>query len=205
MHDDDETKERLILEPGAPRIEVGRQEKEEMKRIIDVNTGEVEAGGRGTILRSNAIASCVVVAAYDPAKKVGALAHVMVPGAAPGGKGFQRTRYAADAIEEMMSRMTELGVNKEDIEVCLVGGGNVLKKEDDTICRANIASVVDILDKKRVKIRAKTLGGTERRTVSLDVDEGSVHYTVGDGKRKLLWKAAEGSDEKEEASRMCGT
>ena len=192
MDDEDQTKEWLVREREARRQRVAGSEKkkDKVKKIIDVSTGEVEAGGKDTILRSNAIASCVVIAAYDPTKKVGALAHVMVPGTASEGKAFQRTRYAADAIEEMVNRMSKLGVDEDDMEVCLVGGGNVLKREDDTICQANITSVVDILYEKRIRIRAKALGGTQRRTVSLDVEKGSVHYTVGNGMEQLLWKAA---------------
>ena len=164
-----------------------------MKRIIDVHTGEVKAGGKDTILKSNAIGSCVAIAAYDSTKKVGVLAHVMLPGAAPEGKTFQRTRYAADAIGEMINRMTHLGTNgtnKDGIEVCLVGGGNVLKRKDDTISQQNIASVVELLNEERIKIRAKAVGGTERRSISLDVKNGTIHYTEGDAKENLLWKAA---------------
>ena len=161
-----------------------------MKRIIDVHTGEVKAGGKDTILKSNAIGSCVAIAAYDSTKKVGVLAHVMLPGAAPEGKTFQRTRYAADAIGEMINRMTDLEANKDGIEVCLVGGGNVLKRKDDTISQQNIASVVELLNEERIKIRAKAVGGTERRSISLDVKNGTIHYTEGDAKENLLWKAA---------------
>jgi len=160
-----------------------------MKTIIDVQTGEVKAGGKDTIFKSAAIGSCVVIAAYDSEKKVGALAHVMLPGAVPEGKIFQRTRYAADAVDEMISRMTDLGTNKYNIEVCLVGGGNVLKREGDTISQENITSVVKLLNEKYVKIRAKAVGGTDRRSISLDVKEGTVHYTEGDAKEKLLWEA----------------
>ena len=161
------------------------------KKIIDVNTGEVEIGGEDTILRSNAIGSCVVIAAYDQAKRIGALVHVMVPGVAPEGKIFQRTRYAADAIDKMVDRMAEQGANTGAIEACLVGGGNVLKRKDDTICSDNIASVVGILMERCIKIQAKDLGGTMRRSISMDVGKGTVHYMVGDSKEKLLWKFAE--------------
>ncbi|RLF45528.1 MAG: hypothetical protein DRN17_02360 [Thermoplasmata archaeon] len=163
--------------------------EDKMGRVINVYTGEVKAGGEDTILKSNAIASCVVIAAYDSIKKVGALAHVMVPGAAPEGKTFQRTRYAYDAIEEMINRMTHLGADKDGIEACLVGGGNVLKREDDNISQENIASVVELLNKKRIKVRAKAIGGTERRSISLGVGNGCIRYTRGDAKEKLLWKA----------------
>ena len=160
-----------------------------MKKIIDVYTGEVKAGGENTILKSNAIGSCVVIAAYDASKKVGALAHVMLPGAAPEGKTFQRTRFAADSIEEMINRMTHLGAHKDGIEVCLVGGGNVLKRENDTICQDNITSIIELLNEKQIKIRGKAVGGIDRRSVSLNVENGSLYYTEGNAKKKLLWKA----------------
>ncbi|MHC4464156.1 MAG: chemotaxis protein CheD, partial [Planctomycetota bacterium] len=114
-----------------------------MREIIDVNTGEVKVGGEKVVLRSIAIGSCVI-AAYDSEKKIGAMAHVMLPGSAPK-KALERTKYAANAIEEMIYQMTGAGADKDNIEVCLVGGGNVLKKEDDTICRDNIKSTTQLL------------------------------------------------------------
>ncbi|MHC4483370.1 MAG: chemotaxis protein CheD, partial [Planctomycetota bacterium] len=114
-----------------------------MKKTIDVNTGEVKVGGEKIVLRSLAIGSCIVIAAYDFKKKIGAMAHVMLPGRAPK-KTLQKTKYAADAVDEMVSRMTRAGSNEGDIEACLVGGGNVLKKKDETICKDNIESTTQL-------------------------------------------------------------
>jgi chemotaxis protein CheD len=158
-----------------------------MREIVDVNTGEVKVGGEKVVLRSIAIGSCIVIAAYDSEKKIGAMAHVMLPGSAPK-KALERTRYAADAIEEMIYQMTGAGADKDNIEVCLVGGGNVLKKEDDTICRDNIKSTTQLLKEKHIPVRSAVLGGTERKGVFLDVRSGIVSYTEGDGKEQPLWK-----------------
>ena len=166
-----------------------------MKETINAGTGEVKAG-QGIILKSSAIGSCVVIAAYDSEKKVGALAHVMLPGASPKGKTFQKTRYAADAVDEIMNRMAHLGASKDSIEVCLVGGGNVLKRKDDAICQENIASVAKLLNEKRIKIKATAVGGTKRRSISFDVKRGAVYYTEGDAKEKLLWKATDNEKQK---------
>lgn len=160
-----------------------------MEKVIDVSTGMVEASKAGIILRSLAIGSCVVIAAYDSSKKVGAMAHIMLPGRAPKGAYDKRTRYAANAIDEMINGMTRTGANQCDLEVCLVGAGNVLKKRDDTICKDNIESTTELLEKKHIPVRATVLGGTERKCVSLDVESGSVYYTEGDRKEKLLWKS----------------
>jgi chemotaxis protein CheD len=151
--------------------------------IIYVSTGEVKTGRRNEILKSSGIGSCIVIAAYHPGKKVGVMAHIMLPGVAPKGKDIQRTRYAADAIDEVLERMSRFGISQEDIEVCLVGGGNVLRREADEegVCKKIIGSVTGILKEKHIRIKAQSLGGTERRSVSLDVDTGIVLYTVGDG------------------------
>jgi len=160
-----------------------------MKEVIDINTGAVEVAGAGVILRSAAIGSCIVIAAYDCSRKVGAMAHIMLPGRAPKDAYSKRTRYAADAIDEMINKITRTGVNQCDLEVCLVGAGNVLKKQDNNICKDNIESTTELLKKKHIPVRAAALGGTERKCISLDVETGCIFYKEGDGKEKLLWKS----------------
>lgn len=162
--------------------------EEGMTEVINVQTGEVEVVGGSFILKSTAIGSCLVITAYDPKNKVGALAHIMLPGKAHR-KTEEKTRYAADAINEMISRLTDAGTKRDDIEICLVGAGNVLKKVNDNICQANIDSVIQILRQKRLAIKGAVLGGVERKGVALELESGSVFYTEGDLEEKLLWKS----------------
>lgn len=157
--------------------------------VIDVNTGQVKLSTDKT-LRSLAIGSCVVVAAYDSKLKTGALAHIMLPNKAPD-KATEKTKYAADAIDDMLEKLYDAGVQKEDIEVCLVGGGNVLKKDDDTVCAENIKSTTQILKEKNLLIRASALGGTKRKSIFLEIETGCVFYAKGDHAEQLLWKPDE--------------
>ena len=159
-----------------------------MKEFIDVNSGQVKVGTKGTTLRSAAIGSCIVVAAYDSRKSIGAMAHIMLASSAPQ-QHPEKTKYASDALEEMLNQMFEAGSNADDIEVCLVGAVNVLENVDDTICEDNIKSVSTILAEKNIPVRASALGGTERRSVFLDVENGVVSCTEGDKKEKALWRA----------------
>ncbi len=160
-----------------------------MEEVIYVSTGEVKVAAGEAILRAVAIGSCIVVAALDSKKRIGAMAHVMLPGKAPR-QFLEKTKYAFDAIEKMLGQMLEAGSNPNDIEVCLVGAGNVLEKENDTICDANIESVTGILKEKNIPVKASVLGGTERKGVILDTETGIISYTEGDGSKKLLWKPA---------------
>jgi len=158
-----------------------------MEEVIYVNTGEVKVAMGKAGLLTIAIGSCVVVAALDSKKKVGAMAHVMLPGKAP--RRFpEKTKYAFDAIEKLLNLMLEAGSNVDDIKVCLVGAGNVLEKENDTICDANIESVTGILKEKNLPVKASVLGGTERKGVVLDTEAGSISYTEGGEKEKTLWQ-----------------
>jgi len=157
-------------------------------RMIYVQTGEVEASIGDVTLKSSAIGSCVVVAAYDCRKKIGALAHIMLPGKAPDNKMYEKKRFAVDAIDVMMNDLYSLGANVSDIEVCLVGGANVLKREKDTIGKVNIKSVLQILRDMNLPIKGESLGGVERRSLSLHTEDGVVYYTIGDGAREVLYK-----------------
>ena len=160
-----------------------------MEDIIEVNTGEVRTARNKTTLRAMAIGSCIVITGYDRNNKAGTMAHIMLPGSAPA-KESQKSKYAADAVDELIKQMVRAGTKKADIEVCLIGGGNVLQKDDDTICERNIESVTELLKEKGIPIKASALGGMERRTVRLDVETGTVTYSEGDSPEKLLWQPA---------------
>lgn len=160
------------------------------QKIIDVNTGEVKAAVEKGILRAIGIGSCVVVVAYALRGKIGGMAHIMLPGIAPQ-QSLEKTKYAFDGIEQLLNQMFETGASTDEIEVCLVGAGNVLQKEDDAICDANIESVTGILKEKSIPVMVSALGGTKRKSVFLDVEDGSISYTDGDEKEKKLWQAGQ--------------
>lgn len=109
----------------------------------------------------------------------------------------EKTKYAADAIEEMVNKMTDAGTSKDDIEVCLIGGANILKNDDDTICSENIRSTTELLKERQIPIKATVLGGEKRKGVCLDIESSTVFYTEGDEREKLLWKACDKSGQAE--------
>lgn len=159
-------------------------------KIIDVQTGEVKTGDTNSILKSNGIGSCVVVAAIDSANGIGALAHIMLPGKAPPTCiPGNRTRYAENGIDEMLKQMLKQGSNMDNIQVCLIGAGNVLKRDNDSICRDNIKSVTGILEERDIPIKVMSLGGFSRRCTSVDVAAGQILCSVGDSQEKVIFKA----------------
>ena len=156
-------------------------------QVFDVDTGQVVCSSGNGALRSNAIGSCIVVAAYDHSNKRGGLAHILLPDSAPANEKV-KTKYAADAIDTMIGELVREGTDIRDIEVCLVGAGNVLEKTDDTICGKNIESVTRLLKERNIPVRKSVLGGTKRKFLYMDIESGRVYYSEGGGEEKLLWE-----------------
>jgi len=156
-------------------------------KILYVLTGEVKTGSNEEILRSSAIGSCIVIVVYDLKLKIGGMAHIMLPGTAPENTKYDKTRYANNAVSDLIIKMKAKGAKIENIEFCVVGGANVLKRENDTIAQNNVNKVLDLLKKQNFKIKAKSVGGTERRSATLNIKTGKLGYTVGDGAEMILW------------------
>ncbi|MEA3306262.1 MAG: chemotaxis protein CheD [Elusimicrobiota bacterium] len=153
-------------------------------KIIDVNSGEVKIAKADALLRVSALGSCIAIVAYDAKNKVGGIAHMMLPGQ----NKRNKNKYAIDAIDGLLEQMNSLGAKIRDIKVSIVGGANVLKKAEDEICEKNINSVIGYLKEKKFKIIGSSLGGKERRSVSLDIETGEILYRVGDSAEKTLKK-----------------
>ena len=163
---------------------------DKQKEIIDVSTGEVSVCSGGCILRAIAIGSCIAVAAYDSKAKIAGMVHIMLPDTAPQ-KSSEKTKYAINGIEQVLNRMIESGSCIDNVEVCLIGAGNVLQKEDDTICENNIRSVTKILKDRSIPVRDSVLGGYKRKSAFLDAKTGHITYTEGDDLEKPLWQPLE--------------
>ena len=162
----------------------------EAKRVIDVQTGQVRGDQGNAVLRAVALGSCLAIVLYDPARKNGAMAHVMLPGKAPAKTGpSEQTKYAADAIDALIETMAQMGSEKNDFCVAIIGGANVLKRENDTIARDNVESNLRILEEKELNIVARRIGGHERRNAFIDLEKGIISYSQGDSVDKVLWRA----------------
>ena len=159
-----------------------------MKDEVSVCSGQVQACKGQVILRASAIGSCVVVAAYEPNALVGGMAHVMLPGASRDNGSPPKAKYAEHALKEMLHEMAGFGAKKSRVLACLGGGGNVLESGHVSPGSETTRSVADILERMRIATVAKEVGGTQRRSCSLDVALGRVTYTVGSSEQRVLWE-----------------
>lgn len=152
----------------------------------NVATGCLATGSIG-ILKTSPLGSCVAVVAYDKTIKTGGIAHIMLPGNSPTKDKAEENKYAVNAIENLLYELLKLGSNTANIEICLLGGANVLRKENDTIANNLISSIFEIMEKKKLSIKKTSLGGYERRTAKLILHSGIVIFTLGDNNEAELF------------------
>lgn len=152
------------------------------EQIIDVNTGEVKVSAGPAVLRALALGSCVAVVAYDSIRRIGGLAHIMLPGGSPEGKGRERIKYTEDALDELFEELKKLGAKREDLKISLVGGADLLG--NGNISELMVNSVLNYLERLRIAAKEKSLGGTQYRSVSLDIASGKILCREGDSIEK---------------------
>ena len=152
-----------------------------------VATGELVVGSDRGLFTTSPLGSCVAIIAYDKNTKIGGIAHVMLPGKSLKASKEDENKYAENAIPNLINQLILRGVSKNNIEICLVGGANVLRKENDSIAKNVVSCVVNILKEMQLTVKKSSLGGYNRRSASLNLYSGVVNYSVGDNAKKKLW------------------
>lgn len=158
----------------------------QISESIFVSTGEVVVAENDTILESSPLGSCIAVCIIDQAASVGGMAHIMLPGKSPYHEVPNKYRYAADALEELITKVQVIGGNIARMKICLIGGANVLKREQDTIHIDNLKSIKNLLSLMRLDIDESSTGGFERRTARMDIATGSIFVTIGNQPEQTL-------------------
>jgi len=149
--------------------------------IIAVGIGELKfCDTPGAVLISYSLGSCIGLTAYDPAKRLGAMAHILLPRGTPvrGDEGKCANTCVPAIIDGMMKR----GSRKAGIVVKMAGGAKILALAGtpNGICigQQNQAAVTQELERLGLRTAAADCGGDFGRTVRLFLDSGVVEIVT---------------------------
>lgn len=143
---------------------------------VQVRMGEVRVSNHG-VLACYALGSCVATVFYDETACVGGVAHVVLPGVAPQGSPFPG-RYAQQAIDWLAAGLAARGADLQRSRAYLVGGARLLQfgspNNGMNIGAQNIEAVRSVLKSYGVTRTTEDVGGTQGRTMRLEVETGRV-------------------------------
>ena len=153
--------------------------------------GEARVADESDSVMTTFVGSYVALCLFDPTKKIGGLAHIMLPEA---GKEVivnqsANGKYADHAIEYLLAKMQEKGAKLNKIKAKIAGGAQIFKTESGdglfTIGERNIESIKKILGSHGIQISAEETGKTYGRWVKFDLQNGSVDVKSNRGNATL--------------------
>lgn len=132
------------------------------------------------ILTTSGIGSCVVVCLYETKRRIGGLAHIMLPFNRDRDE-TQRGKYADTAIEALIRLMVQNGADENGLSAVIAGGSTMLATTGQptiTIGKDNLESVKSTLAGRRIRVIAENSGGSLGRAVTFNTETGVIEVTV---------------------------
>jgi chemotaxis protein CheD len=149
--------------------------------VVGMGDGKV-TNNREDTLTTYALGSCVAVMTHDASAGVGGLLHLMLPDSSLNvHKAVARPCMFADTgLHELLTAAQRLGANRKRTTVWLAGGAQVLTNGDVfNIGKRNYQAIRRLLWQEGLIVRGEEVGGTQSRTVRLDVASGQIWIKTG--------------------------
>ena len=136
-----------------------------------------------------ALGSCIAVAVYDPAAKVGGLLHYMLPDSTLDAARAKDTpaMFADTGIPLLFKSCYKMGADKKRMVVKVAGGASILDESNFfRIGQKNIMAMRKLFWSNNVLIDAEDTGKNFNRTVRLDMSTGKVFVKRAGGRPEEL-------------------
>lgn len=136
-----------------------------------------------------ALGSCIAVAVYDPAAKVGGLLHYMLPDSTLDAARAKDTpaMFADTGIPLLFKSCYKMGADKKRMVVKVAGGASILDESNFfRIGQKNIMAMRKLFWSNNVLIDAEDTGKNVNRTIRLDMSTGKVTVKRAGGQPEEL-------------------
>ncbi len=154
-----------------------------------VGIADLTAGAGEITLVTIGLGSCVAIALHDRTRRVGALAHILLPHHALTAHPSSAGKAASTAIPAMLSRMQALGATR-DIDARLVGGASMfaalLAPGAISVGARNVQAARAACAAHDIPIVGEAVGGAFGRSVFFDVASGRIQVRTVRGNNVLL-------------------
>ncbi|KYH34785.1 chemoreceptor glutamine deamidase CheD [Clostridium tepidiprofundi DSM 19306] len=153
---------------------------------IRIGIADLNVGNSPDVLITVGLGSCVGIALFDKRKKIGGLAHIMLPDSKQFSKITNEYKFADLAIPVLLDKMIKSGASKYSIEAKIAGGASMFNFSDKSmimdIGSRNSTAVKKVLKELSIPLIGEDVGGNKGRTMIFDTDKGTVSIkTVGQG------------------------
>ncbi len=134
---------------------------------------------RSPMILQTILGSCVGATVWCARLDAGALCHGVLPKCPPGTGPPEGYRYVDYSIRYLLERFDALGACRQELEIKLFGGADVLpvsavRAHIATVGAMNCKTAMEVLEKEGLRVAASDLGGQKGRTIHFDTGNGDV-------------------------------
>lgn len=147
-----------------------------MTIVVDIADYAVSKDPAASLV-TYSLGSCIAVAVWDAAVKVGGLLHYMLPESSLDPARAARTpaMFCDTGVPLLFRAAYELGASKSRMAVKIAGGSHLLDDNGTfNIGKRNYLALRKIFWKNGVQIESEDVGGSISRALTLDVATGRV-------------------------------
>ena len=160
-----------------------------MKQVVSVADMKVSANPGDTLV-TYALGSCLGITVYDPVAHVGGMLHVMLPLSTinPAKANVNPYTFVDTGVPELFMAAYKNGAWKDRLVVKVAGGactGGSEAGDHFQIGKRNVIILRKLLWKNSVMLEATDVGGSDSRTMSLDIGTGFVTLKLNGTSRTL--------------------
>lgn len=139
---------------------------------VYLGPGEVYITEKPTVV-STVLGSCVAVTMYCERFRTGGICHAMLPVNQNDSSPF---RYVDSSILYMINKFLSMGIRRDEIEVKLFGGGNVIyfSDENDTIGCKNVGTALAVIGREKLRLTVSDVNGSTGRKLLFHTHTGEI-------------------------------
>ena len=151
--------------------------------IIYLHPGEIFYSSKPAIV-TTVLGSCLSITMFNPKTKFSGISHCQLPFFTKWYndklKCNEPYKYVDCTITKMLEKFDKQNIKKEEIEIKIFGGGDVIvvKHETEnlnTIGRQNITAAIQTINNYQLSITASDVGGKEGRKIFFDTGTGELY------------------------------
>ena len=156
---------------------------------LAVGIAELKSASVSGRLVAYGLGSCVGVTLYDRFKKIGGLAHIMLPSSRMHSQVSVPGKYADTAVAALLEILGREGADLKNLEAKLVGGANMfisITHQAVPIGMRNVSAVRDQLGLNGIKVKGEDIGGAQGRTIFFSLEDGKIEIRKLNQPTRLL-------------------
>lgn len=146
--------------------------------LIEVGMAQMKIAFSPNILVTRGLGSCLGIVIYEPHKKMGGLAHVMLPYLEEAKIKGNPTKFVDAAISLMVDELQKKGCLVNNLVAKLFGGAHMFRsvplESPFGVGTKNIKAAKEKLAYYKIRIAAEDTGSNYGRTIFFDLNTGKV-------------------------------